>query len=607
MSTLDDNDPPSSHPLDDAAADMANGTESGAEEETEAPPAQPLGVNDVDDDHDASRQDEENGNVKPLLLVEHHDPHRTAIRAYARIAKHIDLYQRGDTIVALWEDEKRGRVTAKGLTPDDIMSLVHELAQPYAIKTDRSGSHRRHCAFPAVSARTCLSANVVAMLPPLDGIAYAPRIEADGTIHDSEGYDARTHTFFYGLPELNVPAYPTKEEGEAAFLRLRAWVWTFPFGDSTRVKVDGIAEPVVDLNLPPGVDETAYLTGLVTVACRPSLDLVPGLLITAPPHSGAGTGKGKLARFLCEVACGISPIAMTAGHSKEEFDKRLVAVLLGAEPFIMIDNLNDQELDSDQLASAITENPTQVRPMRTSELVQLNPSTSICVTGNGASVTEDLGRRFLTVTLNAGVENPEARSFEGNFLEEAKRERGEILSDIFTIVRWGVQQGDALPSGRPLGSFEVWGRRCRDAVMAFSGRDPVVDIANRQANDSRRSELAELVDVWRRHHGDRPMKANDLNQDVVRILAPYGESRQKINTKLMRMNGVVYGAYRFKLIPKEPGVDSDRNRFMWEHITPALRDQNHRPGGGDNDGQIETVDGLDGLGGPARPPLTRRM
>jgi hypothetical protein len=47
MSTItDDNAPPSSRPLDDAAAGMANGIESGAEEETEAPPEQPPGDED---------------------------------------------------------------------------------------------------------------------------------------------------------------------------------------------------------------------------------------------------------------------------------------------------------------------------------------------------------------------------------------------------------------------------------------------------------------------------------------------------------------------------------------------------------------------------------
>jgi len=227
------------------------------------------------------------------------------------------------------------------------------------------------------------------------------------------------------------------------------------------------------------------------------------------------------------------------------------------------------------------------------------------LTGNGLRVTEDLSRRFLTVKLNAGVESPEARSFAGNFLAEAKRDRGAILSDIFTIVRWGVQQGDNLPRGRPLGSFEAWGTMCRDAVMAFSGRDPVVDIANRQATDSRRSELAELVDVWLHHHGDRPVKANDLHENVRHILAPYGESRQRLADRLQRMDGIVYGAYRFKLIPKLQGVDSDRNRFVCECTDPALLDQSHRRGSGSS-GQTETGDGFDGLGGLTRPPPMRR-
>jgi hypothetical protein len=628
----DENNLTSSPLLDNTAADNAAGAEPGVGGEAGTPPEQLLGGEDIPDDLDASSSDEEgtrselehppvpgemntqldalatdelDDSVKPPFLVVMHDPHRTATRACALISERMGIFQRGETIVALWEDERHGRVVAKMLTPDDITGLVHASVQPYAIRTTRSGSYREDVPFPERAARMCLSSSVVATLPPLDGIAYAPRMKADGSIHDSAGYDAGAGIFFHGLPELNVPACPTRQEGEAAFRRLRSRLQTFPFADSVRVRKDGFAEPVVDLDQPPVADETTMIVALVTVACRPSLDLVPGLLITAPPLSGAGTGKGKLARFLSEVACGISPIAMTAGHSREELDKRLVAVLLSADPFILIDNVNEQELASDQLASAITENPTQVRPMRTSAVVQLNPTTFFCLTGNGLRVTEDLSRRFLTVKLNAGVESPEARSFAGNFLAEAKRDRGAILSDIFTIVRWGVQQGDNLPRGRPLGSFEAWGTMCRDAVMAFSGRDPVVDIANRQATDSRRSELAELVDVWLHHHGDRPVKANDLHENVRHILAPYGESRQRLADRLQRMDGIVYGAYRFKLIPKLQGVDSDRNRFVCECTDPALLDQSHRRGSGSS-GQTETGDGFDGLGGLTRPPPMRR-
>jgi hypothetical protein len=73
-----------------------------------------------------------------------------------------------------------------------------------------------------------------------------------------------------------------------------------------------------------------------------------------------------------------------------------------------------------------------------STLVSLNPAPFICVTGNGLTVTEDLRRRFLEVQLNPGLENPEARSFKGDFLAETIRDRSEILSDVLTIVTGGV-------------------------------------------------------------------------------------------------------------------------------------------------------------------------
>jgi hypothetical protein len=630
----DDNDPVSSNPLHSAPADLAAGKEPGASEETEAPPEQPPGSEDISHDPDASDESiqeeavarEEAGHplalneavsqptaavayaacgTKPGFLVEKNDPPSTAKRICTLLAEQYGAYQRGGALVALWaDDDAEGRLVAKGLSVDDVITALHEATQPFIMKKGRTGPFQEEIPIPERMVRLCLSNAVVATLPPLRGIAYAPRVEPDGGIHNVEGYDPETGIYYHNLPELNVPAQPTRQQGEAAYGRLRARLRTFPFADSIRVKEEGTDVSVVDLSKPPGADESACITALFTAVCRPSLDRVPGLLATAPHLSGAGTGKGKLVRFISEVAYGFQPSALTPGDGSAELDKRLSSELMTATPIILLDNVNGRELQSNLIASAITENPAQVRLMGTNKLVPLNPSTFMCVTGNGLGVTEDLIRRFLVVRLNAGMESPEARRFSGNFLAEAQQHRASILSDVLTVVTFGLQQGDDLPRGLPLGSFEGWCHMVRDTVQAFTGRDPVADIAKRRANDSQRSEIAELFSSWWHHHGDRELEGKQLHVDVWDLLAPHREPRQRVAQKLIQLDGTVCNGFRLRMI--EMSGKWSANRYRLECIDPALLDHSHRTAGGSNGDLDEAGDGFEGLGAGTQPLRKRR-
>jgi hypothetical protein len=619
-------------PDHDPSPSPSSGAEPDTGEETEMPPAQPPGGEDTPHDPDApdeSTQDEEGagaevedssmldeteaqpdvsasdeveGSAKQPFHVVMEDPPGTAKQVAALIGQ-MGVYQRGGKAVTLWGRGQHGLLEAKKLDAEDVASLVHAVMQPYTVRYGARGPRREDIALPVRVAKLALSSFVGMDLPQLNGVAYGPLLSANGTIRHTDGYDHELGLYCHNTATVTVPNRATRRAVEAALQRLRKRVRTFPFADSVRVKVSDSEEPVVDIEQPPGADESICLTALLTAACRASLGLVPGLLIGAPYLAGAGAGKGLMVRFIAEVAYGLSPTAMTTGERGDEFDKRLASALMKATPIILLDNVNATELRSNLLASAITENPAEVRVLGTSTLVQLNSSAFICVTGNGLSVTEDLRRRFLEVRLNPGVENPEARSFTGDFLAETRRDRGEILSDVLTIVTWGLQQGDDLPRGRPLGSFEQWGRMCRDPLLALGCKDAVEEMANRQAGDSERAWLAEFFEAWWHHHGNRQVTGKDLHGDVWDMLAPYGENRQNVARKLMQLDGATCNGFRLQLI--EMAGKWSPHRYRLECADSARLDQGHRRGGGNN-GQHETGDGLDGLGGPTRPLPVRR-
>ena len=216
------------------------------------------------------------------------------------------------------------------------------------------------------------------------------------------------------VPDLAglVPNQPTKDDAASALRLIRETFKTFCFADAGTMD-DAAGGVVVNTNSPPGKDESSFLVALLTAVCRPSLHLAPGLLLRAASVSGAGAGKGLLARCICIIAFGREPHAVTAGATAEELEKRIAAELIEGSPALFLDNLNNTAFKSDLLASAITERPARVRLLGQSR-VPLNASALVILTGNDFTVSEDLARRFIAVDFDPLTENPEARSFTIN-------------------------------------------------------------------------------------------------------------------------------------------------------------------------------------------------
>jgi hypothetical protein len=454
---------------------------------------------------------------KPRLLVEPCDPDRTVPALRDIIAEAGVLYDRG-VPVRLVKDKVLGGTVAQEITPQGLVLTVHEICRPR--KVNKKGEE--------VDARLPRDVAVMYLdwrgkwnLPPMNGVASAPMLHQDGTISSAEGYDILTGMWLEDVPDMTslVPERPTEEEARSALLVLRRMFKTFCFADAETIQDPNSAVAVVDISKPPGKDESAFLTALLTAVCRPSLHLAPGLLLHAAPISGAGAGKGLLARCICVIAFGREPHAVTGGVTAEELEKRIAAELIEASPALFLDNINNKELKSDILASAITERPARVRVLGRSQMVPLNASAMVILTGNGLTVSEDLARRFLAVELDPRTEDPEARRFTTDIRIEVINNRDRLLAAGLTIWRWGRQRPD-LPAGRPLGSFEQWGRWVRDPLLAIGCKDPAERIAEAKERDGQRQIITDFYLTWWENHGNKPMRVAGLHDDVTSIIDP---------------------------------------------------------------------------------------
>jgi hypothetical protein len=480
---------------------------------------------------------------KPRLLVDNCNPDWTVAALRDTLARSGDLFDRGVPVRLAFDQIQRGTI-AQVLTPDGLVLRAHSVSRPYMIKIRRDGTvYEADCRLPRSFAVMYLDWRGEWRLRPLNGIATAPLLNGDGTIQSAEGYDLGSGMWCENTPDLTglVPGRPTSEDAQSALMLVRDTFKTFCFADAEMIDAAG-SIPVVDLTKPPGRDESSFLAALLTAVCRPSLPLAPGVLFRGPSISGAGTGKGLLGRCICIIAFGREPHAVTAGATAEELEKRIAAELIEGSPALFLDNLNNTAFKSNLLASAITERPAKVRLLGRSQMVALNASALVILTGNGLNVSEDLTRRFIEVELDPRMENPEARPFTNNIRAEVKAQRTTLLAAVLTIWKWG-RTAPEIRRCLPLGSFETWCEWVRDPLVALGCQDPVERVSEAKERDSRRQSVAEMFAVWWERHREQPVTLYDLNDDVKNAVDPQGRGRQYLSSILQKLTGTRMAGY----------------------------------------------------------------
>jgi hypothetical protein len=504
------------------------------------------------------------------LLVDRASPDVTVAALRDILVNSPNLYDRGVPVRLAIDSTKKQAAVAHPLSADDLVLLAHQASRPYLME----GRAEVDVRLPNSIARMYLGWRREWHLRPLNGIASAPLLRDEGEIVSGSGYDPVTGMWQDNVPDLKdrIASRPTEQEAADALRLIRKTFKTFCFADARTVLDETQGVFVVDLCAPPGQDESGFLVTLLTAICRPSLQLAPGIVFRAAPISGAGTGKGLLARCISIVAFGHEPHAVTAGANPEELEKRIAAELIQANPVLFLDNLNNTSFRSNLLASAITEHPARVRLLGRSHMVQLNSSALVILTGNGLRVSEDLARRFITVDFDALMENPEARTFAVDIKAEVIQRRAELLAALLTIWRWGRQM-TGLSARRTLGSFETWGRWVRDPLLALGCSDPAARINEAKRFDARRQAVSNLFAIWMEKHGSSLVQIADLDQEVKRAADPHQRGPQFLASYISRLVGTRLGGLgltRHELIGSK-----DRAFFALRHQNASRNADRH--------------------------------
>jgi len=323
--------------------------------------------------------------------------------------------------------------------------------------------------------------------PALTGVITTPTLRPDGSILSEPGYDPATGLLLVAPPSMpTIPEHPSRDDALAALAMLDGLLDEFPFvNDASR---------------------SVGLSALMTPVARGAMQVVPLHAADAPE---AGSGKSYMFDVASAIATGEIAPAIAAGRNEEETEKRLAAELMTGQPIVSIDNLNG-ELGGDLICQAIERPIIKPRILGRSETQRIENTVTIFANGNNFRVVGDIVRRVILCSMDANLERPEQRQFQGDPVATVLANRGIYIAAVLTIVRSYTTAGcpDLLP---PLASFQDWSRLIRSPLVWLGRDDPVKTMEAARADDPTRSTLRAIVSAWRTVVGvNKPLTAGDL-------------------------------------------------------------------------------------------------
>lgn len=328
--------------------------------------------------------------------------------------------------------------------------------------------------------------------PVLRGVVSCPTLRADGTILQKPGYDPASGLLYDpgGVVFPMVPDNPSFSEAQEALQELK--------------------RPFREYRLSTPADWSVLLAAVVTSVIRRVLPSSPLFAIDAPT---AGSGKSLLCETVGIIASGYKPTIISQGKTPEEDEKRLASVLMAGDAVLVIDNC-ERPLGGDTLCSMLTSEVIASRILGKSEMKQVLTNVLVMATGNNLEVVGDLGRRTLVCRIDTGAERPDQIPHSFDLIDEALANRPRLVTAALTVLRAYVVAGK--PNRMtPMGSFEAW-NLVREALVWLGEEDPAVTRENVIADDPRKNELAELLELWADALGGRSVTLAELADEATK-------------------------------------------------------------------------------------------
>lgn len=402
----------------------------------------------------------------------------------------------------------RGSVVLRPASPQAVVADASRFAK--TVKFDARSKQSEPKDLPdGVASAFCVLGVEQQVLPSIIGVVRCPILREDGSLHVHCGYDPATKLILAGTEDwalLNVPERPTIDDAR----------------DALQYLLDG---PFADFPFVDDASCSVAVSSLLTAVLRPVIPCAPLHGFSAPQF---GAGKSLQAEFAAIVATGAKPSMIAPGHSQEEFEKRVDTALIEGDQVVVLDNLS-RPLTGDNLCASLTSDTAKVRRLGSSQSVTVPTSAFWMATGMNLSVTRDMHRRTVISYIDAGTANPEARSvFKiANLKEWAAKNRMNVLSAVYTMLRAHAQAGYPSCGEVQLGNFEVWSRRVAHCLVWLGMVNPVRSQDRLRADDpeyQNRVALMRALYRWQERRKTSGRSASWTIKDLHDAVALGGEA-----------------------------------------------------------------------------------
>lgn len=381
------------------------------------------------------------------------------------------------------DDEKPPKVPViKAYNRDNLCLRIEQSVLHYKIKKDKGADIETP--FPVATPQQLVNKLIEhpsPQAPRVSGLVSHPILALDGRVVDSEGIDKQTGLLlqFGGSSFHPLLEHPTQTDAKEAANRIfKALFSEFCFKKHHSQK---------------RLYALTALAMLQTGIFRKVIDQAPGFLVVANVQ---GSGETTLARIIHVVLTGRDMPVSSLGGSSEEMKKEMLAMLMQSPAMVCYDNILDgSEINDAILAKTITSPEFKGRILGKTQEATVPTNTVISITGNNITLSADLVRRFITVSLTADIAQPEKRVYRHpDIVQHCLNLRRNILRDCLLIITKAFIDAGCPVGGEDHGSsgFVQWDRMVRFPLLWATGID-VLESMN--ANGEQSTEKLSMVRV----------------------------------------------------------------------------------------------------------------
>ena len=390
------------------------------------------------------------------------------MKAMGALAIHGVVYRRGNAITipdtSITVKTRHGQRTQIGLATVTRAMLTARLERCCFFHTIQNNM-KRPTSVPAYPSTRIVNQILeytgegASGIQPVTGVMAAPFLRLDGTVCDRPGYDEATGVFydpcgtvFPPMPEITPEN--AKRIATEALNRLARPFREFRF--DTSEKIAG------EWSLTQDRDRVAAISMFMAILAVHAVRTSPGYLIEAPTF---GSGKTLAAELPPMMLIGDDPALVNGTDmSTDTFSNDFDTALLAGRGYVVIDNVKGK-VSGGKLLAMLTSKKISVRLYHTQRHVEVGDGMLLIITANNAEIDAEMARRLVRSRIDTGSERPNriAHSFDPR--DEVIRDRGQIVTDVLTVMRAYVVAGRPKQAGVSMGSFEDWASAVRDPLM----------------------------------------------------------------------------------------------------------------------------------------------